>query len=101
MQRFLLICILILPLSRLKAQNSFFFNCRKDIIIDCSNSCTDITTTIPDIHAATNSYFVTQVNCYKEYVDPQAAGTSANLVIDDRYSSILDIGFPFSFFGST
>jgi hypothetical protein len=85
-------------------QNNFSFNCRKDTTIECTTSCITLNTTIPDIHASTNSYTVNQITaltCFRGYADPSAPGASANLLIDDRYSPPIDITFPFSFFGTT
>ncbi len=82
---------------------SFSFNCRKDTTIPCTIPCITLKTTIPDIHASTNSYTVNQISalsCFRPYISPSAPGPSANLTIDDRYSPQIDITFPFSFFGS-
>ena len=86
------------------SQSNFSFNCIKDTTIECTTACITLNTTIPDIHSSTNSYSVnkiTALSCFRGYVDPSAPGSSANLVIDDRYSPIIDITFPFSFFGSS
>ena len=66
--------------------------------------CISLNTTIPDIHVSTASYVVNQssaLSCFRGYVSPAASGPSANLDIDDRYSSVLNIRFPFSFYGIT
>ena len=98
------IIIVISFIEPLKAQNSFSFNCTKDTTIECTNSCITLKTTLPDIYSSTNSYAVNQtssLSCFRSYVNPAATGSSAQLLIDDRYSPILNIGFNFPFFGAT
>ena len=101
--RKLLTVVLFVALSKSAiSQNSFSFNCTKDTVIECTTSCLTLTTTLPDIHAATNSYTVNEItafSCFRGYVNPAAPGLSAGLIIDDRYSPPIDITFPFSFFG--
>ena len=86
------------------SQNNFSFNCTKDTTIECTTTCITLNSTIPDIHAFTNSYSVNQISalsCFRGYVNPSLPGTSANLIIDDRYSPLINITFPFSFFGKS
>ena len=97
---FLLLSVLVQPIQ---AQNSFSFNCVKNIKIGCTTSCITVNTTIPDIYSSTTSYTVDKVsaaNCFRGYVSPASPGTSVNLSGDDIYSPSIDITFPFSFFGS-
>lgn len=89
------------------AQN-FSFNCSRDTIVPgCpTNLCITLKGVIPDIHGQTNSYSLNpgsfQSSCFPVYVAPDdPAGTPSNLVIDDRYSSVINIGFPFPFYGTT
>jgi gliding motility-associated-like protein len=85
------------------SQSNFSFNCTKDITIECTINCLTLTTTIPDIHSSTSSYTINKlsaISCFRGYVNPAAPATSTNLLIDDRYSPVLDISFPFSFFGT-
>src|SRR5438045_1766569 len=102
MHRVLALLVLVLFVNPIQAQNSFSFNCTKNLNIDCATSCIDLNTTITDIHANTSSYSVNQISalsCFRGYVNPATPGPSANLTIDDRYSPVLNIGFPFSFYG--
>lgn len=102
MYRVLAMLVLALFTNPIQAQNSFSFSCTKSLNIDCTTKCIDINSIIPDIHANTSSYTVNQtsaINCFQGYVSPAAPGPSANLTIDDRYSPVLSIGFPFSFYG--
>ena len=104
MHKFLTVVIFITMTRSAICQNSFSFNCTKDTVIECTTSCLTLKTTLPDIHAATNTYTVSQLSaltCFRGYVDPSAPGLSANLLIDDRYSPPIDITFPFSFFGKS
>jgi len=93
------------------SQSAFNFNCTKDTTVaGCSNSCITLKAQIPDLKRAgtggTPTYIVTQLNnngCgFRPPVAPNdPTGTSGNLTVDDRYSSVVNIGFPFSFFGTT
>lgn len=87
------------------AQNTFTFNCQRDTSINCVQACMILKTRIPDIRSSTSSYAVNQTSgangCFRQYISPSTAGTSANLTIDDKYSSVISIGFPFPFFGTT
>lgn len=89
------------------AQN-FSFNCSRDTIVPACppTLCITLLSKIPDIHGLTNSYTLNPSTpypgaCTPVYVAPDdPAGTSAQLTIDDRYSSVINIGFPFSYYGS-
>ncbi len=88
---------------------SFTFNCTRDTLIPlCSPAnCFTLKAKIPDIHIQSGSYTVNPIgetpsSCFPVYVQPNdPAGTSANLLIDDFYSSAFNIGFPFPFYGVT
>ncbi len=89
-----------------KAQ-SFSFNCSRDTIIPgCPpNLCITLKGIIPDIHGQTSSYSLNPGSfasaCFPVYVAPNdPGGTPTNLSIDDRYSSVANIGFPFPFYGT-
>ena len=98
----LLIAILI---SYSSFGQNFSFNCTKDTLVPgCSNSCITLKALIPDIKASSSSYAINPISassrCFPNYVAPNDnAGTSANLTVDDRWSSVIDIGFPFLFYG--
>ncbi len=87
---------------------SFSFNCSRDTVVPgCPpNLCITLKGIVPDIHAQTNSYTLNPGSftpgCFPVYLAPNdPGGTSTNLVIDDRYSSVINMGFPFPFYGST
>ena len=91
----------------LKAQ-SFSFNCSRDTIIPgCpANLCITLKGIIPDIHGQTTSYSINpgsfNSGCFPVYVAPNDPGGSpTNLTIDDRYSAVINMGFPFPFYGTT
>ena len=90
----------------LKAQN-FSFNCSRDTIVPgCPpNLCITLKGIIPDIHGLSSSYSLNPGSptpgCFPIYGAPNdPGGTSTNLVIDDRYSSVITPGFPFPFYGT-
>jgi hypothetical protein len=101
MHRLLALLVLVIIIKPIQAQNNFSFSCAKQLNIDCATKCINLNTTIPDIHANTSSYTVNQINCFRGYVNPASPGPTANLIIDDRYSPVLPISFPFSFYGIT
>ena len=81
---------------------SLSYNCAKDTVLGCSISCFNIVERIPDIKDLTSNYIVTNISnqvrpCYP-IVPPDAPGPSTNLIIDDRYSSVLTLPFTFPFF---
>ena len=78
-----------------------FYSCPRTITLGCGLACTSITATFPDIRSQTTSYSYARVSpsgCLP-YIDPSTPGPSANLSIDDRYSSVITMPFDFSFFG--
>jgi gliding motility-associated-like protein len=104
MRLFLLTCLLLLS-SAIFSQG-FNFSCQKDTTVNgCANSCITLKASIPDLYGASDNYTVvsgTPVStCYSAYTAPNSAGTSANLTIDDRYSSLITIPFSFPYFGTT
>ena len=104
MHKFLALMVVIIMLNSARGQNSFSFNCTKDTSIICTTSCITLNTSLPDIHASTSTYVADQLSshtCFRGYTDPSIPNLSANLLIDDRYSPVIDITFPFSFFGTT
>jgi gliding motility-associated-like protein len=87
----------------------FTFNCSRDItMVGCGpTGCLNIQALIPDIHGQTNTYTLNPLPilgvpaCSPTYVpadDP--GGVPTNLVIDDRYSAVINMGFNFPFYGT-
>ncbi|MBK6384690.1 MAG: hypothetical protein IPF69_14815 [Chitinophagaceae bacterium] len=82
---------------------SFSFTCTRDTIIPgCNPVCFTLKGIIPDIYGTTSSYNINPTStipgCAPVYVQPDdPAGTPKSLTIDDRYSSVINIGFPFHF----
>ncbi len=80
------------------------FTCPRDTVLGCGVNCFNLTARFPDIRAIGNDYTlknVTNISACHPYVDPGAPGPSTNLIIDDRYSSVLTLPFPFTFYGVT
>jgi gliding motility-associated-like protein len=87
---------------------SFTLNCTRDTLVpSCpANFCFTLKGRLPDIRKQSSSYTInptsTTPGCFPVYVapnDPQ--GTPTNLTVDDTYTPLVTIGFPFSFYGST
>ena len=92
--------------GNLKAQG-FSFNCSRDTIVPgCPpNLCITLKSLIPDIHGLSDSYTLNPGSsipgCFPVYGAPNdPGGTPTNLIIDDRYSSVINLGFPFPFYGT-
>ncbi len=89
----------------LKAQG-YSFNCARDTVLPgCpAAACFNIKTMIPDPHRQSNNYAVnspsTLPTCLLASNDPGIPGNPTTLDIDDRYSPVFPIGFPFIFFGT-
>ncbi|MEP7165343.1 MAG: gliding motility-associated C-terminal domain-containing protein [Ferruginibacter sp.] len=89
-----------------KAQNSFSFACARDTVISgCAATCITIKSRIPDVRSSTNSYVINPMSgapggCFIPYVDPGAPGNPTSLVIDDRYTGVINLPFTFPFFGT-
>ena len=97
----------ILFISLTGRTQNFNFNCTRDTaILGCSlTACITLKGIIPDLYRLTDSYIVNSIQvgtttCFPVYSDPDIPGNPTNLVIDDRYSSVINIGFTFPFFGS-
>ncbi len=86
----------------------FSFNCTRDTLLPgCpAISCFNLKAIVPDIHGLTDSYTINSLSgfgvqaCSPTYVFPNDPGTSANLNSDDFYSAVINIGFPFPFYGT-
>src|SRR5688500_15749094 len=82
------------------------FSCTKDTtVIGCAGSCIELKTVLPYLRGSSTTYIINNVNpsgsCFLPPVEANdVGGASANITIDDRYSSVIGIGFPFSFFGT-
>lgn len=85
----------------------FSFTCSRDTIIPgCNQVCITLKGIIPDMHGLSNSYTINPTSqnssCFPVYVAPDdPAGSPTSLSIDDRYSSVINIGFPFIFYGTS
>ncbi|WP_165917197.1 gliding motility-associated C-terminal domain-containing protein [Flaviaesturariibacter aridisoli] len=72
--------------------------------------CFPIATKVPDIHGQTDDYEVVQIagagapagSCFAPYTSPNdPAGTSTSITTDDVYSSVINLGFNFKFWGTS
>lgn len=84
----------------------FSFNCARDTVVPgCPpNLCITLKSLIPDPQRAATTYAVNSptINptCLLASNNPAIPGTNTTLSIDDKYSPILNVGFPFTFFGT-
>ena len=102
-QWFGLILLMILSIQT-KAQNGFNFSCARDTTIDgCANPCITLKARIPNVKASTNDYVINPLSgsggCFAPYVAANAPGNAVSLTIDDTYSSVVNLPFPFPFYG--
>src|SRR5688572_719992 len=94
MRHLLLLVFLLSGSQFLHAQTGLYFNCNKDTLISCTVPCFTLKTKIPDVKSSSAVYRVNPIDpggC-RLPVSPEAPGISTNLTIDDRYSSVIDIG---------
>jgi gliding motility-associated-like protein len=87
---------------------AFSFNCTRDTIIPgCSpTACFTVKGLIPDLKGLSTSYTInpasTVPGCAPVYVQPNdPAGLPTGLNVDDTYSGVIPLSFPFPFFGTT
>jgi hypothetical protein len=87
---------------------SFTFSCTRDTVIGrCQGPlCFTLKATIPDIHVSSGSYTVNPIGetpsaCFPVYIQPNdPTGDTTSLTIDDVYSDVINMGFPFPFYGT-
>lgn len=85
----------------------YSFNCARDTVLPgCpAAACFTIKTKIPDPQRAATTYAVNSPSinpsCLLAASDPALPGTATGLSLDDTYSPVIPIGFPFIFFGTT
>jgi hypothetical protein len=85
------------------AQNGFTFNCNRDTITNCSQTCITLKARVPNIKAGSGSYKVVNnsaTGCFNPPVPPDLPGLPTNLTIDDKYSDSIDLPFTFPFWGT-
>lgn len=105
--RFLATFILITTFANKDYAQGFSFNCARDTILPgCPpNLCFTLKTLIPNPHRQANTYTVNSTSatptCLLASNNPGVPGQPTTLNVDDRYSPVFPIGFPFIFFGTS
>ena len=107
MRKFLISVTLFLFAAITNAQNIFSFQCSRDTTISCPTVCFTLHAKTCDLRqfASGSTYSVNPLTgapgtCFTPYSDPGAPGNPVTLNIDDRYSSVIPLGFNFPFFGT-
>ncbi len=112
MMRFILrLCVYIsffLFFSEVSKAQSFSFNCSRDTLVPgCPPGlCITLKGIIPDIKRLSNTYTLNRISpnatgCFPVYLAPNdPAGTPSGLTVDDTYTSVINMGFPFPFYGT-
>lgn len=104
-----MVAFLFFFLPLISSGQSFSFNCSRDTILPgCPPAqCFTLTGIIPDIRRQSTTYTLSPTNsypssnCFPVYLQPNdPAGTPGNITVDDTYSSVINIGFPFPFYGT-
>ena len=95
---------ILITVSQPSPQNgSFTFGCNQDTVLpNCSNPCLTLKARIPNIHTGTGDYVINPISaggCFIPYTQTNTPGISANLTIDDRYSTVVNMPFFFPFYG--
>jgi gliding motility-associated-like protein len=97
---------LLLVSSQFVNAQGFSFNCARDTILPgCpANLCFTLKTLLPNPSKQANSYTVNTSgqlpSCLLSSSNPGIPGAPTSLNVDDRYSPVFPIGFPFIFFGT-
>ena len=107
MRKIILTLFLFICVTAAKAQNIFSFQCSRDTTISCPTTCFTLHAKTCDLRqfASGATYSVNPLTgtpgfCFTPYTDPGAPGNPVTLNIDDRYSSVIPLGFNFPFFGT-
>lgn len=104
--------LLLLAVCRQSAGYSQSFNCPEieifngsdTVTLACSQSCTTINATLPDIRQTingNNAYIVEPVPFSEAQPFTLTSPNTIFVNIDDRYSSVINLPFPFCFYGSS
>ncbi|MBS1927980.1 MAG: gliding motility-associated C-terminal domain-containing protein [Bacteroidetes bacterium] len=102
MRRLLLLTVFITGIYFSGFTQNLSFTCPRDTVLGCNATCFSLTAQFPDIRNSSADYYVGNVtpqSTCRPYIPPGAPGTSANLSIDDKYSTSETIPFGFSFYG--
>lgn len=106
MRKILFFLLILFAIGETNAQG-FSFNCARDTLIPgCpANLCITLKTLIPDPSRQAPTYAVGSSgqlpSCLLASANPGVPGAPTSLDLDDRYSAVFPIGFPFTFFGTT
>jgi gliding motility-associated-like protein len=101
MRKFLLLTFLITCLFKVYSQD-LSYTCPRDTVLGCGVTCFNLVARFPDLRALGTDYTlqnVSNISACRPYINPGAPGPSTNLIIDDRYSSVLPLPFTFPFYG--
>ncbi|MBC7534799.1 MAG: gliding motility-associated C-terminal domain-containing protein [Ferruginibacter sp.] len=102
MKRFLLLFALLCAHVFSKSQN-LSYTCPRDTVLGCNIACLTLNARFPDLRALGNNYTFIEaspVSLCRPYDPPAVIGPSTNIQNDDRYSSVIPIGFNFPFYGT-
>ncbi|MEO7445520.1 MAG: gliding motility-associated C-terminal domain-containing protein [Ferruginibacter sp.] len=101
MRKFYLLTALIFFCLDSFSQN-FSYACPRDTLVGCGNNCFNLKARFPDVRALGSDYSyenaTNSLTC-APYVPPGGPGPSANLVIDDKFSTVIPLPFTFYFYG--
>jgi len=107
MRKILLSVTILFFVAGANAQNIFSFQCSRDTTIGCGTTCFTLHAKTCDLRqfSSGSTYSInpltnTPGSCFTPYTDPGAPGNPVTLNIDDRYSTVIPLGFNFPFFGT-
>lgn len=96
--------LLLLVLSNIiKAQlpaSAFSFNKTKDTFTTCGSNCLTLTAKVPFIGLSSGSYTVSKIQSFRANVSPATIGIPTGLLIDDKYSALINLPFAFPFYNN-
>lgn len=101
--RKILTLLFVICVSLSSQSQNLSYTCARDTILGCGINCFDLTVNFPDLRELGTDYTLKDISntarCLP-YVPPGAPGPSANLEVDDTYSEVIPLPFPFTFYGT-
>ncbi|MBL0359345.1 MAG: hypothetical protein IPP72_21890 [Chitinophagaceae bacterium] len=102
MRKNLLVIFLLFFALSATAQSGFVFNCTRDTVLSCTESCITLQGYIPNIHSLADDYVVSPLNsgfCSVQIPSSNVQGSPTNINRDDEYTQVIPLPFDFPFYG--
>jgi hypothetical protein len=95
--------IMLVFINQANAQDGFPFSCSRDTFFNgCASSCITLKARVPNVKQSTSDYVINPLSgvngCFAPYISAGIPGTAVSLTVDDTYSSVVSLPFPFPFY---